>query len=116
MEKDKGCMCLDCACLGSCMTASCAITSCPAYTKAKITVAEAANLLGCRTDVFVRLKNSEDGRKYIVSKLKNLGYNVMIDGQGREARIWRREDVNTAIIKNRTKSVAITSPRTEGCW
>lgn len=116
MEKDKGCMCLDCACLGNCMTASCAITSCPAYTKAKITVAEAANLLGCRTDVFVRLKNSEDGRKYIVSKLKNLGYNVMIDGQGREARIWCREDVNTAIIKNRTKSIAITSTRTEGCW
>lgn len=92
MSKEKGCMCLDCACLGSCQIANCAITHCTAYLRAKITSVEAARLLGCHISTFLDLKKTKDGRKYIISRFKGMGYNVIIEGFGREAQIWRKEE------------------------
>ncbi len=94
MAKDKGCMCLDCACLGGCEAANCAITHCSAFISAKITSVEAARLLGCHISTFLDLKKSADGRRYIIARFKNMGYNVLIEGFGREAQIWRKEEIN----------------------
>lgn len=91
MQGDRGCMCFDCSRLGSCPYASCKVKSCAKFHRSRVTSAEAAKILDCRTETVCQLKKSNDGRRYIISRFRHKGYDLSIEVGDTYATMYLKE-------------------------
>lgn len=75
----SGCKCFNCARLGGCPYANASIKACKKFVKCKFTVVEAAHILGCDIKVLTNLRDKAEGRRYLLSKFRSMGYELFID-------------------------------------